>query len=192
MGPIGMTKEGGFVALNPMAARYGVEPSNTCRICTRAVPDSEMHHIISQAKIEALERDDLEWLAVGIDGSVQIENLDDDRLRRLVASKIPGNIAEICPRCHQMTDTHLFRQWIRTQNPKTAKRTRRTWKQRRERLLKKWGPGQEKRCEGLTGRKRRCHASKRRGVDYCGAHRHQEYECGRCGERGHKWPDCEN
>jgi len=185
-----MTKEGGFVALNPMAARYGVEPSNTCRICTRATPDSEMHHIISRAKIDRLERDDLEWLAVGIDGSVQIEDLDDDRLRRLVKSKIPGNIAEVCPRCHQMTDTHLFRQWIRTQNPKTGKRTRRTWKQRRERLLKKWGPGQEKRCEGLTRRKRRCNASKR-GSNYCGTHRHQEYECGRCGKPGHKWTECE-
>jgi hypothetical protein len=191
MGPNGTLKTLRFLLFRPMAARYGVVPSNTCRICTRATPDSEMHHIISRAKIDRLERDDLEWLAVGIDGSVQIEDLDDDRLRRLVATKIPGNIAEVCSSCHEMTDSHLFRQWIMSRGAKTVKRTRRTWKQKRERYLKKWGPGQEKRCEGLTGKKRRCCASKRREVDYCGAHRHQEYECGRCGEPGHKWTDCE-
>ena len=184
-----------FLPIGHMAARYGVEPSNTCRICTRAIPDSEMHHLISQAKIDRLERDDLEWLAVGIDGSVQIENLDDDRLRRLVASKIPGNIAEVCPRCHELTDSHLFRRWIMSRGAKTAKRTRVTWKQKRERLLKKWGPGQKKRCEGFTkrrkGRAGRCHASKLGGTDYCGAHRQQKYECGRCGKPGHKWTDCE-
>ena len=68
-----------------MTERYGVPVTGVCRIC-RSEGYTEMHHIISQAKIKKLCRDDL------------LTN--------------PGNIVELCRECHDLTDSSSYRDWI--------------------------------------------------------------------------------
>ena len=68
-----------------MVERYGVEVTGVCKIC-KAEGYTEMHHIISQAKIDKLGREDLRTNA--------------------------GNIVELCKECHDLTDSSSYRDWI--------------------------------------------------------------------------------
>ena len=68
-----------------MVERYGVEVKGVCRICGHE-GYTELHHIISQAKIDKLGREDLRTNA--------------------------GNIVELCKECHDLTDSSSYRDWI--------------------------------------------------------------------------------
>ena len=73
-----------------MATRYGVEVTGKCQICGDE-GKTEMHHIISTAVIERIERPDL-----------------------LTNS---GNIVELCREHHKLTSSHIYRRWYKKQNP---------------------------------------------------------------------------
>jgi hypothetical protein len=108
-----------------MAKRYGVDVTNVCKIC-QAEGKTEMHHIISQSKIEKMKRPDLLTNA--------------------------GNIIELCKQCHDLTDSSTYRRW-RQSNPKGMRRTREEVRLKREKKRLKKGLFQ---CEGNIKSGRRC------------------------------------
>lgn len=119
MGPIGTTKEGGFVALKPMVERFGVEVTGRCRICGEE-GRTDMHHVISASRIAKMDRAGLVrlyWRGESL-GSFEagvrhthLSLLSTDDMRLDVLEKLPGNIVELCVPCHRDTDSHRYRQW---------------------------------------------------------------------------------
>lgn len=125
--------------------RYGKEVQGKCSICGFE-GYTEMHHIISRAKIEKINRPDL--------------------------MKNEGNLVELCKPCHDLTDSSEYRMWRIRQNPKT-KRTREEVRLHREKKRKKKGLHQ---CMGRLkkGRGRRCEASVKWKGGYCRTHASQD------------------
>jgi hypothetical protein len=86
-----------------MEERYGKEVTGVCKIC-EAEGKTEMHHIISQSKIKKIDKLDL------------LTN--------------PNNIIELCKKCHDLTDSSIYRKWWRD-NPGIGRRRTREQKRRR-------------------------------------------------------------
>ena len=86
-----------------MEERHGVEVTGVCKIC-KDEGKTEMHHIISQSKIEKMNRPDL------------LTN--------------PDNIIELCKPCHMATDSHIFMRlhWHQEQKKKKQKSGKRKGK----------------------------------------------------------------
>jgi hypothetical protein len=108
-----------------MEERYGKEVTGVCKIC-EAEGKTEMHHIISQSKIEKMERPDL------------LTN--------------PGNLIELCIPCHDLTDSSIFRRWWKS-NPKGVRRSREEVRKGREKKRLKKGLFQ---CKGHIKSGRQC------------------------------------
>ncbi len=89
-----------------MTVRYGVEVTGVCRICGRSETTTEMHHIISQARINKMTAKELDHLLPGVirvsDKPLQ-RGLTIEGKRSLAVEKMPGNIVELCGGCHDMT-----------------------------------------------------------------------------------------
>tara|TARA_Y100000589_G_scaffold327934_1_gene370859 strand:- start:2189 stop:2626 length:438 start_codon:yes stop_codon:yes gene_type:complete len=125
--------------------RYGVLVTGICKICSRK-GKTEIHHIISQSVISRIERPDL------------LTN--------------PGNLVELCKECHKLTDSHVYRRWIKGQNPKIE-----TKEQKRERVRIKRQRRRERKglfqCSGYTRTSggRRCEAGVKEEGGLCSIHR---------------------
>ena len=137
-----------------MEERYGVEVTGKCRICGFE-GKTEMHHIISQAKIAKLKRPDL------------LTN--------------PGNIVELCLECHDWTDATIF---FRLHESKMSELEKMKANEKRQRDIyysKRRRPNLEKRialhgqCQGRIARKdgRRCQTACEPNQTTCKTHRSQ-------------------
>lgn len=109
-----------------------------------------MHHIISQAVSDKIGKEELKTN--------------------------PGNIVELCTDCHKLTDSHIYRKWIKKQNPVIETR-----EQRRERVKAKRARKRERKglfqCEGTVKSRsnpRRCEVGVKKEGGYCSIHRWQE------------------
>jgi hypothetical protein len=125
-----------------MEERHGVEVTGVCKIC-QAEGKTEMHHIISQSKIEKLERPDL------------LTN--------------PNNIIELCKQCHLWTDSSIYRKWYREVQHYGTRSREQVRLSRVERRKKK---GLEK-CEGHIKSGRPCEIGVKKRGQYCRYHRWQ-------------------
>ena len=137
-----------------MEERYGVEVKGVCRICG-FVGRTEMHHIISQAKIAKIGKPEL------------LTN--------------PGNIVELCLECHDLTDSSIF---FRLHESKLSELEKVKLNERRHRDIyysKRRKPNLEARkrefgqCQGTIARKngRRCENACEAGEITCKTHREQ-------------------
>ena len=122
-----------------MVERYGVEVTGVCKIC-ETEGTTEMHHIISQSKIEKLNRPDL------------LTN--------------PNNIIELCKQCHHWTDASIFRKWY-VEKKHYGTRTREEVRVLREKKREERGVAQ---CAGNIKSGRRCEVGVRKEGDYCNYH----------------------
>ena len=135
--------------------RYGVEVTGVCRICNSHGP-TEMHHIISQSKANKIDRPEL------------ITN--------------PGNIVELCIKCHELTDSFTFYELHKAKSSELdlieagkqfAKNTR--WKKKKRKkseLYKIHG-----RCLAMVrGGRRRCYQVCEPGEVTCRTHRSKRKE----------------
>jgi hypothetical protein len=107
-----------------------------------------MHHIVSVSVIEKIGRPEL------------LTN--------------PGNIIELCIECHELTDTHLYRRWIKKKKPRveTKKDQRERVRLEREKKRERKGLFQ---CAGtLKSQDRRCEMGVRKEGSYCLYHKWQE------------------
>ena len=130
-----------------MATRYDVEVTGKCRICG-AEGETQMHHIVSVSVIEKIGRTEL------------LTN--------------PGNIVELCIECHELTDTHLYRRWIKKKKPRveTKKDQRERVRLEREKKRERKGLFQ---CAGtVKSQGRRCEMGVRKEGSYCSYHKWQE------------------
>ena len=123
--------------------RYGVLVTGVCRICSSR-GKTEIHHIISQSVISKIERPDL------------LTN--------------PGNLVELCKACHRLTDSHVYRRWIKGKNPKIESK-----EQRRERVRLKRQRSRERnglfQCAGITRGGRQCEDGVKEDGGFCPIHR---------------------
>jgi len=128
-----------------MEERYGKEVTGVCKIC-EAEGKTEMHHIISQSKIENLGRTDL------------LTN--------------PNNIIELCKTCHNWTDSSIYHKWY-TQKRHYGVRSREEVRLVREAKRAKKGLLQ---CKGHIKSGRRCETGiSKRSHGYCKIHRWQNF-----------------
>ena len=124
--------------------RYGKEVTGVCKICG-AEGITEMHHIISQSKIEKLERPDL------------LTN--------------PNNLIELCLTCHGWTDSSIFHKWY-NQTRHYGTRSREEVRLLREEKREKKGL---KQCKGHIKSGRRCEMGiPKSSHGYCKIHRYQK------------------
>ena len=127
-----------------MEERHGVEVTGVCKIC-QAEGNTEMHHIISQSKIEKLKRPDL------------LTN--------------PNNIIELCKTCHHWTDSSIYRKWYR-EHRHYGTRSRDEVRLGREQKRAREGTLQ---CKGHIKSGRRCEIGVgKRSQGYCKIHRWQK------------------
>jgi hypothetical protein len=127
-----------------MTERYKVEVTGVCKIC-EAEGETEMHHIISQSKIEKLERPDL------------LTN--------------PNNLIELCKQCHLWTDSAIYRKWFR-EVQHYGKKSREEVRLSRVAKREKKGLAQ---CKGKIKSGRRCEQGvPKKGQGYCKTHRWQK------------------
>lgn len=137
-----------------MEKRYGVEVLGLCKICGFE-GKTEMHHIISQAKIEKIGKPEL------------LTN--------------PGNIIELCLECHDLTDSSIF---YRLHESKLSELEKVKPNERRQRAIyysKRRRPNLEARkrkfgqCNGIIARKngRRCQNACEPGEITCKTHQNQ-------------------
>jgi len=127
-----------------MEERHGVEVTGVCKIC-KDEGKTEMHHIISQSKIEKMNRPDL------------LTN--------------PDNIIELCKTCHNWTDSSIYHKWY-TQKRHYGVRSREEVRLGREQKRTREGTLQ---CKGHIKSGRRCEIGVgKRSQGYCKIHRWQK------------------
>ena len=131
-----------------MVERYGVEVTGVCKIC-KAEGYTEMHHIISQSKINKMNQPDL------------LTN--------------PNNIIELCKRCHNATDSHLYYRWYRRQERRT-KHDDVSDEVIYASLLESYAAEGRFQCSGYTKVHggRRCRKSVAKEGGFCRTHIHQK------------------
>jgi len=165
MGPIGMTKDAGFVALKPMVERFGVEVTGRCRICG-AEGRTEMHHIISASRIAKMDRVDLERLYRGVVPTSHDTDIGFDHLRQDVLESLPANIIELCVPCHRDTDSHRYRQW--SEDLEAGRDPKKRAKRRKKAIRMKFQG--RFRCSGTTKRGTSCRYRVEVEGGYCHYH----------------------
>ena len=154
------------------------------RICSRCGandPQSQMHHTISRAVINRMEKTGLWHLLHGM------ENLSKEMSIEVMRKKAiddPRGVIELCRPCHQMTDSFLYRKWM-LENEEIEKFIQAEFRNisaqsMRFRPYKNirrndngWGVNMENRCNKILTRKsgeRQCMNHKTHG-DYCSTHR---------------------
>ena len=165
-----------------MVEAYGKPRKYSCSICGRKnLNPSEMHHIIGQFFInERATKRDLLHLSKGLKTPVP-KKLED--LRKELINKLPGNVIELCRRCHGMTDSHLVWKdnWEARKSgtkPRAPKRTGAEWAKRGKDIARyKRKRGKTETCKGIaksTGN--RCNHTKKPHWpgDYCPDHLDQD------------------
>jgi len=113
--------------------RYGKEVTGECKICGH-IGRTQIHHIISQAQCNKLERPDL------------LTN--------------QGNLIELCVPCHDMTSSSLFKAWITKREEAGEKLNSKEKKYKsggltrgKRKKIEAWNNGEGFRCSKMkTGR----------------------------------------
>ncbi len=153
-------------AVCSMVKRYGREVTGECQICGFK-GHTEIHHIISQPKI----------------GRIKPGEHGHD----LNLLKNPGNLAELCVPCHELTDSHIYRRTLElkesqlTGSSKSRNRPKRSpaeWVARNKRIAKQKRKSAET-CKGMTKKSnftKMCnHVIKETWPgDYCPQHEYQD------------------
>jgi hypothetical protein len=140
-----------------MKTRYGREVTGKCQICGHE-GNTDIHHIVSKAKISRI-----------VPGKGRASHGHDLNLMTN-----PGNLAELCGKCHKLTDSHIY--WrmhelldeLRGDKEATKKKRRKMRQAKRE---AKWATGKLFQCAGQTRSGRRCNITVDREGAKCGAHR---------------------
>jgi len=145
-----------------MVKRYGKEITGNCAICLdcgrKTRGKTQIHHIISQAKISRLEQGDH-----GFDMNLERNN---------------GNLVELCVECHDLTDSSAFRRWRINQEGKTRSKgiTKLLGLPAKDRvelwqfLLREWESMDNNTCRGITSNWRRCKNSEDLVDGFCEHH----------------------
>ena len=134
-------------------------PQDVCQIClSKGI--LQKHHIISRAIIKKIKTGEHGY-DLGLEYSGR-------------------NLITLCVPCHELTGSHFYRRWIRSQERKgepiedpKERRRRRARNANRQRLEReeRWASGECFRCSGMNkGGRSRCSKTVKKEGGFCGTH----------------------
>jgi len=140
-----------------MSVRYGREVTGKCQVCGYK-GKTQIHHIISQHTIDKLQQGQH-----GYDFDLK---------------KNPGNLSELCDKCHRLTHSYFFRNWMESLDQDQFDRAR----DFRSNSKKKWNRGKGSRskssrrkfrCIGINAKGEQCGIKVSTKDSFCSIHKNQ-------------------